>query len=156
MCILHGCLSLEIHSGIYFSKNKLEGAVVHYRVTIFVPIQLGWDLVLLWNKQTAKCTVCVGIMEMYQDDFKSMSTVHAIYVCGSSLLSRSCFNEDFLLFFHSWGYIFCGGACFDWHASVQRGHPCHARGMLLKLNRERAWDVVLNTWWPDLGPHKII
>lgn len=80
---------------------------------------------LLWNKQTAKCTVYMGIMEMYHDVFKSMSCAQAMYA-GSLYCSAHVLMSFFIaLLFLS--CIFCGGACIDWHASVQKGHPCHAK-----------------------------
>lgn len=99
--------------------------------------------------------ICVGIMEMYQDDFKSMSCIRAIYVCGSSLLSRSCFDEFFFycssileVVFSVVGHVLIG--------MLQSKRAILVMpGTLLKLNRERAWNVVLHTWWPQTLPEML-
>lgn len=95
-------------------------------------------------EQTNRCTVFVwGSWSCTRMFIKSMSCVNAICVHGSSLLSLSVLMRVFLflLFLHSWGCTFRGGACFDWHALPQKGCPCHARDTYLNY-RERVWNAV--------------
>lgn len=111
---------------------------------------------LLWNKQTAKCTVYVWgswrctrmILKAHHVSMLYMY-VDSLY-CPAHVLMRVFFYCSSILevVFSVVGHVLIG--------MLQSKRAILVMpGTLLKLNRERAWNVVLHTWWPHTLPEML-